>query len=107
MLASDGILIVDEKGIIIFANPTAASIYKVLGVGPIIGCRSYERQAHMSLVQKAMVSHQACEAELTVDKMTLVQRAIPIILNGICISTVVILTDVTELKKKEKELLMT
>ncbi len=104
--ASDGILIVDEQGKIIFANSTADSIYKVLGVGSIIGRRSYERQAHMGLVQKAMVSHQVCETELIVDKMTLVQRAIPIILNGICISTVVILTDVTELKKKEKELLI-
>ncbi|WP_378956104.1 histidine kinase N-terminal domain-containing protein [Pelosinus sp. sgz500959] len=104
--ASDGILIVDEQGKIIFANSTADSIYKVLAVGCIVGRRIYERQAHMNLVQRAMSSQQACEVEIVTGKMTLVQRAIPVILNGVTICTVVILTDVTELKKKEKELLI-
>lgn len=104
--ASDGIIIIDEQGKIIFANSTADSIYKVLAVGYIVGRRIYERQAHMGLVQKAMASHQACETELVTSKITVVQRAIPIILNGVSVCTVLILTDVTELKKKEKELLI-
>jgi len=104
--ASDGILIVDEQGKIIFANSTADSIYKVLAVGCIIGRRIYERQAHMGIVQQVMAGHKACEIELVAGNMTLIQRAIPIIVNGICLCTVVIMTDVTELKKKEKELMI-
>lgn len=104
--ASDGIIFVDEQGKIIFANSTADSIYKVLAVGRIVGRRIYERQAHMGLAQKAMARQEACETELIAGNMTLVQRAIPIILNGVSLCTVVIMTDVTELKKKEKELLI-
>lgn len=104
--ASDGIVIVDDQGKIIFANSTADSIYKVLAVGCIVGRRIYERQAHMALAQKAIAGQQACETELTAGNMTLVQRAIPVIVNGVSVCTVVILTDVTELKKKEKELLI-
>ena len=104
--ASDGIIIVDEQGKIIFANSTADSIYKVLAVGCIVGRRIYERQAHMGLAQKAMAGQEACEIELVAGKMTLMQRAIPIIVNGVSVCTVVIMTDVTELKKKEKELLI-
>ena len=105
--ASDGIIIVDDQGKIIFANSTANSIYKVLAVGCIVGRRIYERQAHMNLAQKALAGQQACETELTVGKLTLVQRAIPVIVNGVSVvCIVVILTDVTELRKKEKELLI-
>lgn len=104
--ASDGIIIVDEQGKIIFANSTADSIYKVLGVGCIVGRRIYERQAHMGLAQKAMAGQEACEIELLAGKMIFMQRAIPIIVNGVSLCTVVIMTDVTELKKKEKELLI-
>lgn len=104
--ASDGIIIVNEQGKIIFTNSAADSIYKVLAVGCIIGRRIYERQAHMSLAQKAMAEQEACETELVAGNMILVQRAIPIIVNGVSLCTVVIMTDVTELKKKEKELLI-
>jgi len=104
--ASDGIIIVDDQGKIIFANSTADSIYKVMAVGHIVGRRIYERQAHMGLAQKAMAGQQAFETELTAGKITLVQRAIPVIVNGVSVCIVVILTDVTELKKKEKELLI-
>jgi two-component sensor histidine kinase/PAS domain-containing protein len=104
--ASDGILIVNEHGKIIFANSTADSIYKVLAVGNIVGRRIYERQANMGLAQKAMTIQEPCEAELSSGNMVLVQRAIPIVVNQVTACTVVILTDVTEVKKKEKELLI-
>jgi two-component sensor histidine kinase/PAS domain-containing protein len=104
--ASDGIIIIDEQGKIIFANSTAESIYKVLGVSSIIGKRIYERQAYMAIVQKVMTGQETCEQELLVGKMILMQRAIPVVLNGVSVCTVVIMTDFTELKKKEKELLI-
>ena len=105
--ASDGIVIADDQGKIIYANSTANSIYKVLAVGRIVGRRIYEQQAHMALAQQAMMGRQACETELMAGKMTLVERAIPVIVNGVSVvCIVVILTDVTELRKKEKELLI-
>lgn len=104
--ASDGIILIDEQGKIIFLNSTAESIYKVLGVSSVLGRRIYERKVHMGIAQKVIAGQETAETEILVGKMTLVQRAIPVVLNGLCMCTVVIMTDFTELKKKEKELLI-
>ncbi|VBB05829.1 histidine kinase [Lucifera butyrica] len=104
--ARDGILIADERGQIIFTNPAASSIYKVLGVGRMVGRRTYDRQVNMRLAQKAVNSREPCETEVEAGNMVLVQRAIPVLHNGQVIRNIVIVTDVTELKKKEKELLI-
>lgn len=103
----DGILIADEHGQIIFANPTAASIYKVLGVHQIIGKRIYhDRQMYMRLAQKAIASGTASESEVEISGLLLLQRVIPIKLNGQLTRTIILVTDITELRKKEKELLV-
>ena len=41
--ASDGIVITDRHNRIIFANTAAVRIYKVLGVGNLIGCHMFDR----------------------------------------------------------------
>ncbi len=104
--ASDGVMVVDGEGKIIYANSTADSIYKVLGVAQITGRWVYERQVNLRMVQKAMAAGEACEVEIAAGSMILSQRIIPIQLNGATNRMIVILTDCTELKKKEKELLI-
>jgi two-component sensor histidine kinase/PAS domain-containing protein len=103
----DGILIADDHGQIVFANATAISIYKVLGVNQIVGKRIYqERQIYMRLAQKAVVSGQPYETEVELSTMLLSQRVIPISAKGQTIRTIILVTDITELRKKEKELLV-
>lgn len=104
--ASDGVMIVDGEGKIMYANSTIDSIYKVLGVPKIAGRRVYERQVNLRMVQKAMALGEACEIEIAVGSMILSQRIIPIRQDGVTSRMIVILTDCTELKKKEKELLI-
>lgn len=105
--ASDGILVIDEKGQIIFANSAATSIFKVLGVSHIVGRRFYDRHVDMRLVQKAIRSKEPSEVEVEAGGMTLVQRVIPIVSDaGLVARVVVIVANVTEIKKKEKELLI-
>lgn len=104
--ASDGVILVSDEGKIVFANSAADSLYKVLGVGNVIGRRIYERQLQMKLLQKAVGSREACEAELSVGPLVIVQRAIPILRENEVRRTVLIVTDRTELKKKERELLI-
>ncbi|MEN6411975.1 MAG: histidine kinase N-terminal domain-containing protein [Veillonellales bacterium] len=106
LAASDGIIVVDERETIIFANPPAASIYKVLGVGQLVGRRITERKINMRLGHKAHSSQNPCETQFEVGNITLEQRAIPIVINDQTVRTIVIISDVTELKKKEKELLI-
>lgn len=104
--ASDGIIITDERGKIIFANAAASSIYKVLGIGRIVGRHIYDRQINMRVTRKTTTSQMPYETELETGNLILVQRTIPIIHAGQVIRTVIIVADVTELKKKEKELLI-
>ncbi len=106
LTASDGVIVIDENGAIIFASPAAAGIYKVLGIGQLVGRKIHDRKIAMRLAQKAILSKAPCEAEFEAGNITLVQRAIPIIIRGQIIRCVVIVSDVTELKKKEKELLI-
>lgn len=102
----DGIIIVDDRGQIVFANAAASSIYKVFGLGRIIGRRIYERQVNIRLAQKAANTKQPQEAELEVGNIILTQRAIPIVRGNQTVRTIVIVADITEIKKKEKELLV-
>ncbi|HEY3424388.1 MAG TPA: histidine kinase N-terminal domain-containing protein, partial [Negativicutes bacterium] len=106
LAASDGIIVIDRQGQVIFANSAAESIYKVLGVGRIIGRRIHDRLVNMQLAQKVIIEQEPREIELEAGNIILVQRAIPLIQAGQTVRTVVIMADVTELKKKEKELLI-
>jgi len=104
--ARDGIIIVGEGGHVVFANAVASSIYKVLGVGRVVGRRVSDRRTHMKIVQKAILQGIAQELEFETGGMVFNQRAIPILVDDIVIRTLFIVSDVTEIKKKEKELLI-
>jgi two-component sensor histidine kinase/PAS domain-containing protein len=104
--ARDGVLIVDQRGQIVFANAAASSIYKVLGLGRIVGRRVYDRQLSIRLAQKAANSRQPQEAEMEVGNIVLIQRAIPVVKANQTLRTVVVIADITEIRKREKELLI-
>lgn len=102
----DGIVIIDERGYIIFANSAADAIYKVLGISRLIGRRVSDRQVNMKLAQQALSTGQSMEKEFESGNMILVQRAIPIFSHSLVTRTVFVIADVTEIRKKEKELLV-
>ncbi|MBP2651134.1 MAG: pdtaS [Firmicutes bacterium] len=104
--AQEGIIIVDERGQIVFANAAASSLYKVFGLGKIVGRRVYDRQINIRLAQKAANTHQPQEAELEIGNIVLAQRAIPIVKGNQTLRTIIIVADITAIKKKEKELLI-
>ncbi|HWR40022.1 MAG TPA: histidine kinase N-terminal domain-containing protein [Patescibacteria group bacterium] len=104
--ARDGIVLIDERGYILLANPAADSIYKVLGVNRLVGRRIYDRAVNMRLAQRAVNYGQPDEAEMEIGSLILVQRAIPVNVAGWSQRTLLIVADVTEVRKKEKELLV-
>lgn len=104
--AQDGIMIVDDAGKICFANAAASSIYKILGVGRVIGRRADDRQLNARLAVKAANSKEPHEAEVEIGNIILAQRAIPIVHSARTARTVLVMTNITEVKKKEKELLV-
>lgn len=104
--AHDGILVIDGRGQVIYANAAAVSIYKILGIGRIVGRRTHDRHLNIRLAQKAINTRQLQEDEWEVGNVVLAQRAIPVVSCGQVECAIVIVADVTELKKKEKELLV-
>ncbi|MDT8900030.1 sensor histidine kinase [Anaeroselena agilis] len=104
--AREGIIILDDRGRVVYANTAAASIYRLFGVGRIVGRRVYDRNVNLRLALKAASTRQPQENELEIGNIVLAQRAIPIVRGGQTISTIMIVADITEVKKKEKELLI-
>lgn len=106
VFSQDGILAVNERGQIIYANAAASGIYRVLGVGRLLGRRVHERALHLRLAGKATITGQPQEMELEVAGLVLSEKAIPVVQNGKTVRLLLFVADVTQLRKKEKELLV-
>jgi len=104
--ARDGIVIVDERGVIIFANPVASSIYKLLGIGHLLGRKVTDRHVNDRFVVKAFSKKEYLEQEYIYGDLVLFKRAIPLVVHGRPERIILIVSDVTEVRKKEKELLV-
>ncbi len=106
LVPSDGVVISDAQGKIIAISAAASNIYKILGVGSVIGRRVFERDVALHIALQALNTKEPCEREWEATNMVLVQRAIPIIKAEEVLRIITVISDVTELKKKEKELLV-
>ncbi len=104
LAAGDGIVITNRHGKIKFANAAAASIYKVFGVGKLVGHHIFDRQFTKHIARETAVGQSQYEKEIEAGKMILLQRNIPIVVKNQLDRTILIISDVTELRKKEKEL---
>lgn len=102
----DGLLIVEKSGRILAANDTARNIFSVLGASHIVGRRISDRQVRLGIVRNSFFTGEPAHAELEKHNLVIAQRTIPIMLDGNPEWVVAVLTDVTELKKKEQELLI-
>lgn len=106
LFSQDGILAVNERGQIIFANAAAMGIYRMLGVGRLLGRRVHERALNLRMAHKAAMTGQPQEMELEVGGLVLSEKAIPVLQDGKTQRMLLFLADVTQLRKKEKELLV-
>ena len=102
----DGLLVVEKTGRIVAANDTARTIFSVLGAPHIVGRRISDRQVRLGIARNTFFTGEPARAELEKHNLVIAQRTIPILAEGIPEWVVVVLTDVTELKKKEQELLI-
>lgn len=104
--ARDGLVIIDERGSIVFANAVASSIYKLLGVGHLLGRKITDRHVNDRFVVKAFSKKEYLEQEFIYENFILFKRAIPLLVHGRPERIILIISDVTEVRKKEKELLV-
>ena len=106
LLPSDGLMIVDKDKVIVAVNRTARHIFKVQGLSNLVGRRTNSLQINWPLVGMVLQTGIAEGKELDMQGLLLSMRVIPVTNRPAAASAIVILQDITELKKKDTELLI-
>ncbi len=102
----DGIIITNKDERIIFANLEASRIYHVLGISNLIGCHIFDQQLTMYITKETILHKRIYEKELEIGNLVIIRRDILIVEAGNLLTRIIILSDVTEIRKKDKELLI-
>lgn len=103
---NDGIIIGDKNNRIVFANSAARRIYNILGVINLIGCHLFEHQLSCRIIKETVTNGRSYEKELTTDTLIIIRKDIPVKMGGNLLARIIIVSDVTQVKKKDKELLI-
>lgn len=104
--ANDGILIADENGKVVSHNHIATSLYRIIGVYHLNGRYLSDRQLNLRFQEAPEDCPMPQSAEFKYRNIMFSERSIPIVVDGKVTRVIVLITDITELKKKEKELLI-
>lgn len=102
--ASDGVLLTDAHSRIVFADAAAQRIYRVLGVGSLRGCHLFDRQLTQHVMRETVERGRPWQKEITAGGLILIRREIVIQEGGATKMRLVILSDVTDTRAKDKEI---
>lgn len=102
--ASDGIIITDAHSRIVFADAAAQRIYRVLGVGSLRGGHLFDRQMTQHVTRETVETDRPWQKEITAGGLILIRREIVIREGGNLCMRIVIISDVTETRAKDKEI---
>lgn len=101
----DGVIIVDKGGRIIYADDTAEKIMRLRGrTSPLKGESVFTDFADLSAARHALVTRQGTTEEINSPESSLTLRAIPLVRGGKLFQLVLVLTERTEIRRKEEEL---
>ncbi|MGH3366642.1 MAG: histidine kinase N-terminal domain-containing protein [Nocardioidaceae bacterium] len=111
----DGLVRLDATGVVTYASPNAQSAYRRLGIaGDLVGEHFGELTATLlppsdrpidEVVTAAVSGRLSRAAEVENAQATLILRSIPLTPGGVHIGALVLIRDVTELRRRERELL--
>lgn len=104
--ANDGILIADGNGKVFSHNHIATSLYRIIGVYHLNGRYLSDRHLNLRFQEPLEDCTTPQAAEFKYRNIMLSERSIPIVVDGKVVRVIILITDITELKKKEKELLV-
>ncbi len=100
----DGLVLVNARdGLILAANNAARHIYRVLGVGHLVGRRTSSEEINWNGIDNVLYTGTAEEQELQKKGLFLDFRFIPLHAAGSIERIIVVIEDVTQLKLKDEE----
>ena len=101
----DGLVLVDAKDTsILAANNAARHIYRVLGVGSLVGRRTNSEEIYWTGINNVLQTGTAEEQELQMKGLFLDIRFLPLRMAGKIKRIIVVIEDITQLKLKDEEL---
>ena len=110
----DGLLRLDQNGEVVYASPNALSAYRRLGLtADLVGARLDRTTLELAVQGEARdenLTYTASgrapqEAEVEARGVTVQLRSIPLVIDGVRIGALVMVRDVTELRRRERELM--
>ncbi len=102
----DGLMVVDRNKLIIAANNEARHIFQIMDVENLIGRRTNDVAINWPLVGMVMDAGIAESKEFTMHGRLLSMRVLPVVPSPHAGCAFVVLQDITELRKKDVELLI-
>lgn len=104
--ASDGMMVVNADKKIIAANSNAQHIFAVLGCTELIGMRTSSVEINWPLVGMVLKAGIAESKEYSMHGLNIAMRVIPIVDGSEVKTAVVVFSDITELKKRDEQILV-
>lgn len=104
ILPQTGIIVADATSRIVFSDSAARRIYRTLGVGSLKGRRIFDQLLRHVDLRETTVSNEPWQKEIQAAGLSLVRRELVTREGGAPKWYVILLTDVTETRKKDEEL---
>lgn len=98
------ILIADRFCRIVFANAAALHLYRVLGVGSLVGVQLFDRRLYAQVTRESVRAGEPLEKEVEAGGRVLLVRDVTLTDGGTERRRIRLAEDVTELREKEREL---
>lgn len=102
--SADGLMVVDKNKVIVAANNEAKHLFQVMGINELLGKRTNHLEINWPLVGMVIDTGVAERKEFTFYGLLLDVRVLPVIPKAQGGSAIVILQDITELRKRDEEL---
>jgi two-component system, sensor histidine kinase PdtaS len=98
----DGLMRLDARGRVEYASPNAVSAYRRLGFTENVEFRAFaEFDRDPQTVMEALLARRPTESEVEVRGTVVLRRALPLIVESKVAGAVVLLRDVTELRRRD------
>ena len=102
--SADGLMVVNKDKVIVAANNEAKHLFQVMGINELLGKRTNHLEINWPLVGMVIDTGVATSKEFNFRGLLLDVRVLPVVPKAQGGSAIVILQDVTELRKKDEEL---
>lgn len=100
---SDGVIIADRFNRVVFADDAARLIYRVLNIGNLMGRNIFDEDLRQAVTKEIRSKKSPWEIEMTVGDKILRERRISFTEGGVSHGHIIIVSDITNEKKREED----